>query len=84
MVIILTKYYDEDEGHYNIETEMELPIGARVMLRTNNIHPKLKNGSLGEVVKININEGVVVSISVKFEKVDEVVDVRKQHSNIPI
>ena len=46
------------------------------MLRTNNVHPKLKNGSLGEVVSINHDdEGFVVSISVKFEKVDEVVDV---------
>lgn len=70
------KYYDEDNGHNIIETELELPIGARVMLRTNNVHPRLKNGSLGEVVSINHDhKGVVVSISVKFEKVDEVVDV---------
>jgi len=70
------KYYDEDEGHNIIETELELPIGARVMLRTNNVHQKLKNGSLGEVVSINHDdENVVVSISVKFDKLVDVVNV---------
>ena len=40
------------------------------MLRTNNVHPRLKNGSLGGIVSINHdNGGVVVSASVKFEKV---------------
>ncbi len=71
------KHFDESIGKNVIETKFDLVEGARVMLRTNNIHKMLKNGSLGEVVKINIKEGVVDSVSVKFEKLDEVVDVRK-------
>ena len=71
------KHFDESIGKNVIDTKFDLVAGARVMLRTNNIHKMLKNGSLGEVVKININEGVVDSVSVKFEKLNEVVDVRK-------
>ena len=71
------KHFDESIGKNVIDTKFDLVEGARVMLRTNTIHKMLKNGSLGEVVKININEGVVDSVSVKFEKLNEVVDVRK-------
>ena len=56
VVIILYKHFDSSIGKNVIETKFDLVEGARVMLRTNNIHKMLKNGSLGEVVKINIKE----------------------------
>ena len=71
------KHFDDSIGRNIIETEFDLVEGARVMLRTNNVHKMLKNGSLGNVVKINNVNGVVDSVSIKFDKLDEIVDVQR-------
>ena len=69
------KHFDEELGKNIMETNFELVVDARVMLRTNNVHKMLKNGSLGNVVRINIKNDVVDTVSIKFDKLDEIIDV---------
>ena len=71
------KHFDDSIGRNIIETEFDLVEGARIMLRTNNVHKMLKNGSLGNVVKVNNVNGVVDSVSIKFDKLDEIVNVQR-------
>jgi len=51
--------------------------GERVMLRANSIHPKLKNGSLGVVEDMIINDGVISYIIVNFDNLDELISIKE-------
>ena len=85
----LSKNYMDDLGGYysskiknskwEIITEFIITVNQRVMLRNNQLHPKLKNGSLGNIVDIECNENhEVICIKVKFDTLDdEYIDVKR-------
>ena len=69
---------DDLGGYYSIKekngfiTTMKVVVGGRVMLRTNSIeHSKLMNGSLGVIEDIIIEGGIVKSIMVNFDGIDD-------------
>tara|TARA_Y100000817_G_C16837468_1_gene536403 strand:+ start:137 stop:1693 length:1557 start_codon:yes stop_codon:yes gene_type:complete len=71
-------YMDDLGGYYSIRekngfiTTMKVVVGGRVMLRTNSIeHSKLMNGSLGVIEDIIIEGGIVKSIMVNFDGIDD-------------
>ena len=70
-------YMDDLGGYYANKIEngfsvtMRIVIGERVMLRTNSVHPILKNGSLGVIENIIIKDGVVTSIIVNFDSIKD-------------
>ena len=78
-------YMDDLGGYYALKNEdktfhldMSVVVGERVMLRRNGIHPKLKNGSLGIITQINLNERVEVqSINVLFDTLEESIEIKE-------
>ena len=51
--------------------------GERVMLRTNSVHPKLKNGSLGFVKDIIMNDEEIINIIVDFDNLDGLISIEE-------
>jgi len=75
---------DDLGGYYSFRKDKEFQLnfkvvkGERVMLRTNQVHPKLKNGSLGEVDGIEIDDdGNIIKIMVNFDNLDEIIDIKQ-------
>ena len=50
--------------------------GERVMLRTNQLDTRLKNGSLGEIVTIDTDHNDITGIDVYFEDIKEIINVK--------
>ena len=63
----IVKYMDNLNGYKQIFTAV---VDERVMLRCNNMHERLKNGSLGTIKSIDVN-----SISVLFDGFTEEIDI---------
>ena len=61
----IVKYMDSLNGY---KTKFIAVVGERVMLRVNNLDPRLKNGSLGTITEIDENK---CSIKVNFDNVGE-------------
>lgn len=61
----IVKYMDSLNGY---KTKFIAVVGERVMLRVNNLDPRLKNGSLGTITEIDENE---CTIKVIFDNVGE-------------
>jgi len=79
-------YMDDLGGYYafkrkeekRFDLDFKVVKGERVMLRTNQVHPKLKNGSLGEVEDIELdNDGNIIKIMVNFDNLDEIIDIKQ-------
>tara|TARA_B110000483_G_C18201784_1_gene545577 strand:- start:1904 stop:3394 length:1491 start_codon:yes stop_codon:yes gene_type:complete len=85
----LSKNYQDNLGGYYshkkkvqnkdiIETKFSITVGQRVMLRYNQLHPKLINGSLGNIVSIELDENQeVTSIKVKFDTLEDSINVKR-------
>ena len=75
-------YMDDLGGYYSFKTEGHFDLnfkiikGERVMLRTNQVHPKLKNGSLGIIEDIIHDGNSVTSIMVNFDDLDEHIGIK--------
>lgn len=61
----ICRYMDSLNGY---KTDFTAVVGERVMLRVNNLHPKLKNGSLGTITEISEND---YEVKVNFDGVGE-------------
>jgi len=76
-------YMDDLGGYYSFKEDGEFylnfPVikGERVMLRTNQLDPRLKNGSLGEIVTIDTDHNDdITGIDVYFEDIKEIINVK--------
>lgn len=81
-------YMDNMGGYYSckskiqrkwvIDTKFSITVNQRVMLRNNQLHTRLINGSLGNIISIDLDETrEVSSIKVKFDTLDEPIDVTR-------
>ena len=79
------KIYNENTRKYEIITECIITKRQIVMLRCNQLHPNLKNGSLGKIVDILCDDyNNVLSIDVKFNSVDDIIQLKGKILNILI
>jgi ATP-dependent exoDNAse (exonuclease V) alpha subunit len=76
-------YMDDLGGYYSFKEDgvfyLNFPVirGERVMLRTNQLDPRLKNGSLGEIVNIDTDrDDNIKRIDVSFEDIKEIINVK--------
>jgi len=75
-------YMDDLGGYYALKEDgsfnLNFPAvkGERVMLRTNQADKRLKNGSLGEIVKIDVDHNNnITGVDVLFEDIKEVIKI---------
>ncbi len=66
-----------ENGTYTWNTEFTITVGQLVMYRKNETNLPIRNGSLGEIVKINHSGGVVSSIIIKFQGIDKPIEIVK-------
>jgi len=67
-------YALKEDGQFNLN--FQVVKGERVMLRTNQVDKRLKNGSLGEIVNIELDDDDnILSIDVFFEDIKEIIKI---------
>lgn len=67
-------YALKEDGQFNLN--FQVVKGERVMLRTNQVDKRLKNGSLGEIVNIELDDNDnILSIDVFFEDIKEIIKI---------
>ena len=67
-------YALKEDGHFDLS--FQVVKGERVMLRTNQVDKRLKNGSLGEIVNIHLEDDDITAIDVFFEDIKEVIKIK--------
>ncbi len=66
-----------EDGKYIWKTDFVITVGQLVMYRKNEKNSSIRNGSLGEIVKINEVDSEVISIVIKFQNIKDPIEIFK-------